>query len=383
MFGKKKKEPKVEQVFQNQNNENESSEIKTENENSKAVESNPDQQPQANEEQKLTEAQKEKLEKIDIVKDKISKILQSSNIEIVDENVGDEFEDVTDSDLKKQQDYDSLKAIFGSENKGKKQELTLTIDDFDYTYTGKYVDEYDLIHLKNIKRIKLQKKHSKITKRLIIAASVILVIGLAIALTIIFTRKTPVYLTSIALSETEQEYYVNSVFEYDGIYILATYSNGEVKEIKLDKSHFVATAGYVDPGNDELLFYASGDVTIYFGYGGLQTSIKITIKEKNVEEIYADYSPGLVNLKNGDYITNEDLYVYAKYSNFDYDEEIDFSLLKLSVNGVELKKGNDEKTGKYGFKLNTDLNESVVIEISYDIQVNGQTKSFKTSINFQ
>ena len=161
-FGKKKKNKKDSSL---------DSEI-DEKSNSQDIEEPTDQapidniQPEDSEEPEveLTESQKEKKEKLDSVKSKISKILKSSNIEIIDENIGDEYDDdeISESEKQKQQDYDSLKAIFGKDDKNKKQELTLTIDDFDYTYIGKYVDEYDLMHRKNIKKIKLPSKYGKI-----------------------------------------------------------------------------------------------------------------------------------------------------------------------------------------------------------------------------
>ena len=100
-------------------------------------------------------------------------VVRNNAIEIVDENIGDEYESGgATSDEKSQQDYDSLKALFGDKAKGKKDEVTLTIDDFDYTYTGQYLDEYDLMHMKAIKKIRLQRKYPKGLKKFLIACIV-------------------------------------------------------------------------------------------------------------------------------------------------------------------------------------------------------------------
>ena len=97
-MAKKKKEPKVEKVFkgkdEKRNKKDKKAEVQPEEvlpeveESSKSsniddflgVEEAPVETPEDN----LTEQQKNKLEKINTLKSKISKILQSSNIEIVD-----------------------------------------------------------------------------------------------------------------------------------------------------------------------------------------------------------------------------------------------------------------------------------------------------------
>ena len=183
MFGKKKSVPKVEEL-EKENSESEKSKEQETKVNDSTEELLNEISPEENKDYEDED------DKYSSVKSKISRILKSSNIEIIDENEGDEYEFENDKDKEKQQhDYDELKAIFGGNNKDKKQELTLTIDDFDYTYTGEYLDEYDLVHIKNIKKIKLQHKHSKLIKRLAIAASVLIVVGVAITLSIVLTRK--------------------------------------------------------------------------------------------------------------------------------------------------------------------------------------------------
>ena len=202
MFGKKKnkKEKKVEKIFADSQNENSEELVNPEqNENPQSELSEEEimmgmTEADQEEDSGYTEFQKNKIEKLSSVRDKISKILKSSNIEIVDENLGDEYvsSDGTVDGVQTQQDYDSLKALFGGKDKGKGKELTLTIDDFDYSHTGQYIEEFDLMHLKGIKRVRIHKKHSKWVKRLSIAASIVAVIAVGIVLALQFTRKQPV-----------------------------------------------------------------------------------------------------------------------------------------------------------------------------------------------
>ena len=183
-MARKKKQPKIEKVFDSSSKEEQL--LSAENYEKKEV-SAVDEILEVYDDSVddgLTDSQREKKERLDSVKSKIAQILKSQNIEIVDENFGDEYETGSggSTEERSQQDYDSLKALFGDKDKGKKQELTLTIDDFDYTYVGQYIDEYDLMHMKNIKRIKLQKKYPKWMKKAIIAASVIAVVGVGVFL---------------------------------------------------------------------------------------------------------------------------------------------------------------------------------------------------------
>ena len=94
MFGKKKnkKQPKIEKVFDSSSEEEQAS--AGENlENTEAGETRSDIDEflgidsSAEPEDNLTEEQKEKVYKLNTVKGKISQILQSQNIEIVDENI--------------------------------------------------------------------------------------------------------------------------------------------------------------------------------------------------------------------------------------------------------------------------------------------------------
>ncbi len=335
MFGKKKKEPKVEQVFnssdeknnQDQNNED----LEKLNLNKNAI----DENDNGSDSEDLSKFQIDKLEKLDEVKSKISKILQSADVEIVDENFGDEYEtgDGSDSDKKKQQDYDELKALFGEGDKNKKKELTLTIDDFDYTYVGQYVDEFDLLHAKSIKKLKMHRKHSKLMKRLLIAASVLVVVAVGIIVSIVLTRETPIYLKSVKLNQTESEYYVYDHFNYTGLYFLAEYSDGTTQRIKLDKSHLTNIVGLYDlDSQNNVQFRAGGNKAVLtFAYQGFSIDYTVNIKEKTESGIYAEYTSGLFNLKAGDIISKDYIRLAITYADFG-DEFLDISNFKIYIN---------------------------------------------------
>lgn len=364
MFGRKKKEAKVEKVFESADSNDKITEELNEDGKIDDEILGVNNTEENKEEKELTKSQKEKLEKLDSVKSKISKILKASNIEIVDENVGDEYEFDGNSDAEKQQqDYDALKALFGGADKSKKQELTLTIDDYDYTYTGQYVDEFDFVHMKNIKKVKLQNKHKKLIKRLSIAAAAVVVIGVGVTLGIVLTRKTPVYLKSVSLSQTEQSYYLDSPFDYRGLKILAEYSNGTVETIQLNGSYFYDSVGYVERINGDLVFTDGEQATLYFVYSGQQASIKINILRKNLTGITEKHKAALFNLKAGDYLTNEVLQIKATYSNY-RDELINFADVSITVAGTPLLYDKEHK----GFAVTTDFENygsGTYISISY------------------
>ena len=118
MFGRKKKEKKVEKVFETEDSENK-------------VEEQQKSDADIDEEfltghsiEASEEAEDTENDRLNTVKEKISKILQSSNIEIIDENEGDEYDVKSEGAEKSQQDYDSLKAIFGSGEKKTNVEKT-------------------------------------------------------------------------------------------------------------------------------------------------------------------------------------------------------------------------------------------------------------------
>lgn len=337
MAKKKKKEPKVEQLFDNAS-ESENIEEKF----SKDVSEMSDDEKlilgvEIDNEDELTEEQKDQLEKLDAVKDKISKILKSSNIEIVDENIGDEYDNSSSpgSPGKQQQDYDSLKALFGGEDDKKSKEVTLTIDDYDYTYTGQYLDEFDMVHLKNIKRIRLQSKYAKKIKKIsLIASIVICVIGGAIG-AFFMLRETPVYLKSISLNHSEGDYYVNDCFNYAGLYIIAEYSDGKFEKIKLDSNHLTSTIGNISKDGDVIQFTGTAPAELKFQYGGLTTTYNVKISNKSISGMMAIYSDGLFNLEAGDKINADYLRILYKYSNFNPTFVVLDSNFTLYINDVQ------------------------------------------------
>lgn len=322
--------------------------------------------------EEISASQLKQYEKLGEVKEKISKILQASNIEIVDENIGDEYDLDDESEEKKQQqqDYDSLKALFGDADKNKKNELTLTIDEFDYTYVGQYVDEYDLMHVKNIKHIKLHRKHSKHFKKIIIAASVILVAGIAGLISFLLLRTKPVTLQSVALNQTSNIYYVNQKFDYTGLYFIAKYSDGSTRRIPLSDSNLLKDEiiGHVDRTNNEIKFLGgvggSGDsVDLPFEYSGFRVSYNVQVKQKQLNnKLKVFYSDGLFDLREGEYITADKLLVFADYGEFGVEALPLSNLIRIKVNGTELVFSSLNN----GYMLSSDINTASIIEITFE-----------------
>lgn len=376
MFGRKKKEPKVEKVFDDktekeessQNQENTNGDAENQEQQLTGLEEFEDPNAEVNEDDGLTEIQKQKYEKLGNVKDKISKILKSSNVEIVDENIGDEYDldYATDSEKQQQQDYDSLKALFGNKDKSKKQELTLTIDDFDYTYVGQYIDEYDLMHMKGIKKVRLQRKYPKHLKKFLIAACVVLIAGLGGFLGYYFTRETPVYLKSVALNQTENNYYIYENFDYTGLYLIAEYSNGVRQYIPLNGNYLVDIIGRVERNGDDIQFTGGTLAELTFSYQGFNVNYSVNILEKIKEGLIALYSPGFFNLQSGEYITDDYLKILCDYG--DYGQELldlSSSEIELYVNDTKLNYVTNYGETKSGFLLTENLTESSTIRVSY------------------
>lgn len=391
MFGKKKKTPKVEKVFDSSSSEEQASSAKSAEELSEdeAKEKTTEDLvdffgEKAVEDSNLTEAQKAQVEKLNNVKGKISKILQSQNIEIIDENIGDEYENdnVKEGGEQSQQDYDSLKALFGDKGKNKKQELTLTIDDFDYTYVGQHLEEFDLMHLKNIKRVRLQRKKNKKLRKALLIVSIILIVGLGGFLGYYFTRETPVYLKNVTLSQTSHDYYVNEYFDYTGLYFNLEYSDGRVERVKLENKYLIDATGKVERTgeNNELIQFVSGNTaTLVFKYKDFEVTYTINILKKNEKGISLIYSDGLFNLKSGDSITSDYILFMINYG--EYGEElgdITQSGVKLFVDGTECAKS------KAGYKLASDLTKTSKIKItyqSYEIEFSfDETTNYFTSL---
>lgn len=376
MFGRKKKEPKVEKVFDDktekeessQNQENTNGDAENQEQQLTGLEEFEDPNAEVNEDDGLTEIQKQKYEKLGNVKDKISKILKSSNVEIVDENIGDEYDldYATDSEKQQQQDYDSLKALFGNKDKSKKQELTLTIDDFDYTYVGQYIDEYDLMHMKGIKKVRLQRKYPKHLKKFLIAACVVLIAGLGGFLGYYFTRETPVYLKSVALNQTENNYYIYENFDYTGLYLIAEYSNGVKQYIPLNGNYLVDIIGRVERNGDDIQFTGGTLAELTFSYQGFNVKYSVNILEKIKEGLIALYSPGFFNLQSGEYITDDYLKILCDYG--DYGQELldlSSSEIELYVNDTKLNYVTNSGENKSGFLLTENLTKSSTIRVSY------------------
>lgn len=369
---KKKKEPKVEKVFDSSSSEEQSSVAENapgtdvdeaKNKTSEDLNDFFGVQEEEEEESNLTPAQKEQIERLNAVKSKISKILQSQNIEIIDENIGDEYETSSATKEFNQQEYDALNTGFLSKNKTK--ELTLTVDEFDYTYVGQYLEEFDLMHIKSIKRIRLQRKYPKKLKKFLIAASVILVIGLGAFLGFFLTREQPVYLKSISLSQTEHDYFVNEIFEYTGLYLNLEYSDGSVKKIKLKEEHLKDVTGKIErigENGKDIQFVSGTTASLVFTYQGFDTTYTINIVKKREIGLSAIYAEGLFKLKTDEYINDKNLLLMVVYDSYG-EEHVQLSLtgLKLKVDGVECTYVKNQ-----GYKLTSDLSQSSVITVEHN-----------------
>jgi len=380
MFGKKKKQPKIEKVFEDSSVEEQSSAAAEETENKEESKKKSDideflgiEETPEDESDNLTDEQREKLDRLKNVKNKISQILRSSNIEIVDENFGDEYEagSAGDNAQRSQQDYDSLKSLFGDRDKNKKQELTLTIDDFDYTYVGQYLDEYDLMHMKNIKRIRLQRKYPKHLKKVLIAAAVVVFLGIAGFVAYNFIKEEPVYLKNVTLSQTEHDYYVDEIFDYTGLYLIAEYSDGYKERIKLKESHLVDITGKVERVGDEknlIQFITGPNAVLTFNYNGFNTNYTVNILKKEESGLQAIYTDAIFAKSRDEYIGADILNIAIEYGGYGK-EEIKFSNTKLSfyIDGIRCSVDSNK-----GVKAVTDITDTSVIKIIYDISKNSK-----------
>ena len=398
MFGflkKKKKSKEAESQAPEENSEEKKDDSAPQPEAKPAGEEKKEDENQIDE-SKLSEKEKEKLDKLKNIKSKISRILQSSDIEIVDENEGDDYESEAEgsSDIaKQQQDYDILKAKFGKGNKDKKEEVTLTIDDFDFTYVGKYVDEYDLIHMKNIKRIKLPNKHKKLIKRLILATSIIIALSVAGIVGYNMTKAKPEVLVSVSLSQKTQKYFENESFDFTGLYLTEVYSTGRINVIDLSESNYrVHKGGYASAYKktggvlDRLIFTGKSNVTIYFQHGGFGMDdnyqdliMNITVLKKEEKSITVKYSNGIFDLQGGDVINSEYLIPLIDYENYNSNKiSLDSSNLKVIVDGRTLLYNKNLK----GFELPEGVNitKDSIINIRYDVVSTTETKTFQTTL---
>lgn len=369
-MAKKKKEPKIEKVFgnnddlinDNKNSESSKEQVKSDIEEFLGVEESP--------EDKLSEKQKKKLEKINSVKSKISKILKTSNIEIVDENFDDDYDygGAETADGQSQQDYDSLKALYSGKDKNKKQEVTLTIDDFDYMYIGQYLEEYDLMHMKNIKKVRIQKKRSPKLKKFFIISSLVLIVSLGVVLGFFLTRETPVYLKSVSLNKNSRDYYVEQEFDFRGLYFIAEYSDGSIEKISLNSSYFNSeqSTGRIEKtgdNNEDIVFVSNGTANLVFTYKGFNVDYVVSVSKKIDSGFHASYTEGLFNLSEGEYITKDFLTLYVTYQNIG-NEPVDFSKsFVVKVDG-EICEYSSQAQG-YQVSKKTGTTKDSVITISY------------------
>lgn len=296
---------------------------------------------QEGESEELKELEREKQEQLDSVQSRISRILKNGSVEIVDENAGDiyEFGESSDKERKQQEDYDSLKALFGTE-KAKSLEITVVEDEFDYAYVGQYVDELDILHIKNIKHVKLQSKHSKAFKILTAAAVLVAVLVLAIVLPLVLLREKPVYLVSISLNQSEASYFVDEQFVFSGRYIIAKYSDGSSKRVQLSYNMLDrdSTYGSIIYSNGNVIFSSGGTSSVArlaFNYEGMSTVLEVTVKQKQIVGIGATSNELFNTPGTATFIGKDKLVVYVEYEQLGA-QELEFSAdIQVYVTGAD------------------------------------------------
>ena len=263
--------------------------------------------------------------------------------------------------------------MFGGKEKAKKQELTLTIDDFDYTYVGKYVEDLDLIHKKNIKKIKLPSKAMKIVRKVAIIVILVsaLIVGGVFALK--FTREPAYFLDKVVLSQEKQSYFVDENFDFTGLYLNLTYSNGKksyMNSIPLTISHFsqANSRGNFNVGKSTITFTGGTEVILSFAYGGKICSMSIEIERKEIKGITAKFTNGLFNLQSGDKLTNKNLFVLVDYDNYN-SEILTFDSLTFKVDGVTQNYNKNSGT--------IDLNKNITHDSTIEITYSGHTASLR------
>lgn len=343
-----------------------------------------DKNVESNNESNL-ESDSEQDNRFDSVKDKLSKILKSSNIEIVDENAGDEYDldEKTEAEKQQEQDYDSLKALFG-DNKNNKQELTLSIDEFDYTYVGQFVDEFDFAHIKNIKHIKIHKKHSKKFKLIVASIAVILAAGIAGLTSYLLLREKPVTLQSVALSQNKNSYYIGQKFSYKNLKFIATYSDGSTKEIKISDNpdkYLSNVIGNVERNGSEVIFVGGSGADLTFTYEGYNIKYTVDILSKNKTGLSVIYSDGLFNLNMGQYITEDYLKVFCLYDNYK-PEKLNLNDRDISIfvgygnfsGEVDLNNLHKLSADNNGWLIDINIKNSVLI-ITYGNDISGYVRS--------
>ena len=220
--------------------------------------------------------------------------------------------------------------------------------------------------MKGIKKVRLQRKYPKHLKKFLIAACVVLIAGLGGFLGYYFTRETPVYLKSVALNQTENNYYIYENFDYTGLYLIAEYSNGVRQYIPLNGNYLVDIIGRVERNGDDIQFTGGTLAELTFSYQGFNVNYSVNILEKIKEGLIALYSPGFFNLQSGEYITDDYLKILCDYG--DYGQELldlSSSEIELYVNDTKLNYVTNSGGNKSGFLLTENLTESSMIRVSY------------------
>ena len=221
------------------------------------------------------------------------------------------------------------------------------------------------MHMKNIKRIRLQRKYPKHLKKALIIGSIVLVAGLGAFLGYYFTREVPVYLKTVTLSQTQQEYYVDEIFDYTGIYLIEEYSDGSKKEVALTKEHLTSEPlglhTMVGDDGKDVKFGNGSFVTLTFTHQGFDVDYTVNVLKKEEKGLQAIYADGLFNLKQNEYISNDILRVLVDFGGYGK------QLLKLSDSRLSIYHGNIELVyEKEGFKLTSNITTESVIKIVYN-----------------
>ena len=301
-------------------------------------------------------ANKNENDKYSNVKSKISKLLQSQGIEIIDENEGDEYEFEASEDgetAQTRQDAEELISVYAEAGKKKKKELELTFDNFDYTYIGQYLDEFDLLHMKNIKKVKLKRNITKRFRLTIISIIVAMVAILGAVMTYFIVRPVPVYLKNVSLNQTERVYYLDEVFDYTGLYFIEEYSDGSIKKVPLTSEYLdnIATTGQFTTTNDNIQFRDGSLANFVFRYKGFTLNYKVNIRRKNAKTFYVIFSDGIFNLSENDYITSDIMKIMVYYEGFGIEEVKDVSAFTLSIGGIDCTY--DSNRGEFKVSTNT------------------------------
>ena len=219
-------------------------------------------------------------------------------------------------------------------------------------------------------------------KKAIIAASVVAVVGVGVFLGFYLTRDIPVYLKGVSLSQVEHDYYVDEVFDYTGLYLIAEYSDGSKQQIKLDKTHLKGVIGrveHVGADGQDIQFLSGNAAVMTFNYQGFDVEYTVNILKKTETGLQAIYTNGLFDLTTNNYISSSVLNLLADYGAFGKAE------LKLSNPSVEIYVDGSTDKLRYvsgqGFLLETDLTRSSTIKVVY--KYNGGASSIELDITYQ